>query len=133
MSAAQHGAALKARLAALVFSEDTPIAWPNKDFAPTGDRHLVAQIVRAPNERITIKGQNRKSGSLVVTVASRAGIGSGEGDGIADAVAAWFPVDLILPTALGRLRIATTPTIRDGFQDGGYWRTPVVIPFEVLF
>jgi hypothetical protein len=132
MAASQIGAALKARLAALVFSPAIPIAWGNVNYTPNGGRFLRAQIARVPNQRLTIAKGNRQAGSLVVAVASVAGNGTGEGEGIADAIEAWFPVDLILPMASGRLRITTTPSIRDGYEDAGYWRTPVVIPFEVL-
>lgn len=132
MSAAAIGAALKARLAALTFSPAIPVAWPNKDYTPTGDRFLATEIVPAPNERTGISNMHRRSGSLVVTVASRANNGSGEGDGVADAVAAHFPADLILSTTAGRVRITAAPSVRGGFIDGGYWRTPVLIPFELL-
>jgi len=130
--AAAIDAALKARVAALTFSPAIPVAWPNKDFKPTGERYLQAEIVTAPNQRMTIRGASRKSGSLVITVASRPNNGSGEGDGLADAVAAHFPVDLKLTTTEGIVRVTTEPSIRDGFLDGGFWRTPVLIPFEVL-
>lgn len=132
MSASQIGAALKARLAALVFSPAISVAWPNKDFVPAGDRYIVASIIRAPNQRVTIKGANRYSGTMVVIVGTKTGVGSGEGDGVADAVASHFPADLILPMAFGRLRITATPTIRTGYPDAGFWRTPVAIPYEVL-
>jgi hypothetical protein len=132
MTAAAIGAALKARLSSLTFSEETPVAWPNRDFAPSTDRWMTAQIVHAPNQRLTIGNRNRRAGSFVVTVASRTNAGSGEGDGIADAVAAHFPADLAITAGTGTIRVTETPSVRQGFQDGGYWRTPVTIPFEVL-
>lgn len=135
MTAAAIGAALKARLGTLAFTPAMPIAWPNKDFtAPSGveARYLQVDFVRAPNDRLTIKGRHRNSGSVVVTVASRANNGSGEGDGLADAVAAHFPADLVLQAGASRLRISAEPSIRDGFLDGVFWRTPVVIPWEVI-
>lgn len=133
MIASQVGAALKARLAALTFNPTIPVAWPNKDFTPTGDRYLAAAIVRAPNQRLTLGAEHRMSGSLVVTVASKAGVGSGEGDGVADAIAAHFPADLVLTLSGGaRLRITAAPSVRDGYLDAGYWRTPVIVPFEAM-
>jgi hypothetical protein len=135
MTTAAIGAALKARLGTFAFTPAVPIAWPNKDFTPpTGAeaRYLRVDFVRAPNERLTIKGRHRRSGSVVVTVASRANNGSGEGDGLADAVATHFPVDLILQAGTERLRITAEPSIRDGFLDGAFWRTPVIIPWEVI-
>lgn len=128
MRAAEIGRVLKERLASLTFSPAIPVAWPNRDFTPADDRYLMAQIVRGDAERIGIKARARFVGSLIVTVVSKAGVGSGEGDGIADAVAAHFPADLML----GDLRITAKPSVRDGFQDAGFWHTPVTIPFEVL-
>ncbi len=135
MTAAAIGAALKARLGTLAFAPAMPIAWPNKDFTPpTGPdaRFLRVDFVNAPNERLTIRARHRRSGSIVVTVASRANNGTGEGDGLADAVAAHFPADLVLPAGTNRLRIMEEPSIRDGFLDGVFWRTPVIIPWEVI-
>lgn len=132
MIAAAIGTALKAKLAALTFSPVIPVAWSNRDFVPTGERFLAAEIVPAPVQRLTIRGANRFAGALVVTVASKGGKGSGEGDGIADAVAAHFPADLVLTTSGGRLRVTATPSVRQGYLDGAYWRTPVTVPFEVL-
>ena len=142
MKAAEVGAALKARLASLTFNPPRRVVWPNRDFPITEKRNsravpaesfLAASIVRVPNERLTIAGQTRFAGTLVVVVASAAGVGSGEGDSIADAVAAHFPQDLALPVASGStVRITEAPSIRDGYLDGSFWRTPVQIPFEAI-
>lgn len=128
MTASTIHAALKARIEALTFSPAIPVAWPNKDYTPNGERFLQVTILPAPNQRMTIDALHRRSGSVIITVASRVNNGSGEGDGLADAVAAHFPADL----KLGSVRITASPSIREGFPDGGYWRTPVVIPFEAL-
>lgn len=132
MTAAATHAAIKARIEALAFTPAMPIAWPNKDYTPTGDRFLQVAIVPAPAQRMTLDALHRRAGSVVITVASRLNNGSGEGDGLADAVAAHFPADLKLTAGTKRLRITEAPSIREGFNDNGFWRTPVVIPFEVL-
>lgn len=133
IKAALIGAALKARLDALTFNPAVPVAWPNRKFTPDGSRYLVAEVVNAPKTRITIGGKHRATGALVVSVATPAGGGSGEADGVGDAVAAYFPADLTLAlTGGGKIRITSEPSVRDGFRDGAYWRTPVTIPFEVL-
>lgn len=133
MSQAAIGAAIKARVGSLTFSQAIPVAWPNKDYTPTGERFLQVQILPAPLDRMTIGGRHRRSGSVIITVASRVNNGSGEGDGLADAVAEHFPADLILTAGSQRLRITAEPSIREGFVDVGYWRTPVVIPYELMF
>lgn len=132
MTAAANHAAIKARIEALTFTPAIPVAWPNKDYQPTGDRFLQVAIVPAPAQRMTLDALHRRAGSVVITVASRPNNGSGEGDGLADGVAAHFPADLKLTAGSQRLRITASPSIREGFLDGGFWRTPVVIPFEVL-
>lgn len=140
MIASQIGAALKARLSSLTFTPALPVGWPNRDFVPSGD-HLTVAIVPAEAERLGVKAMHRFAGSMVVTVCLQrggavqgsAGGGSGRGDGIADAVAAHFPADLRLSlSGGGTLRITQAPSVREGFIDAGYWRTPVLIPFEVL-
>lgn len=128
MTAAATHAAIKARIEALSFNPAIPIAWPNKDYTPTGERFLQVAIVPAPAQRMTIDALHRRAGSIVITVASKANNGSGEGDGLADAVAAHFPADL----RFSGIRITASPSIREGFIDGAFWRTPVVIPYEVL-
>lgn len=128
MTASATHAAIKARIEALAFSPAIPIAWPNKDYTPTGERFLQVAIVPAPAQRMTIDALHRRAGSIVITVASKPNNGSGEGDGLADAVAAHFPADL----RFSGIRITASPSIREGFIDGAFWRTPVVIPFEVL-
>lgn len=132
MIAAQIGAALKAKLAALSFAPPIPVAWPNRDFTPAGFRYIAAQIDGLPNDRLTISGHHRISGVLIIGVVIPAGGGTGEADGIADAVAAHFPCDLRLTIASGALRITQEPSIRSGFRDGAYWRVPVTIPFEAF-
>lgn len=133
MIASRIGAALKARLSSLTFTPALPVGWPNRDFVPTGD-HLTVAIIQAEAQRLGVKAMHRFAGSMVVTVCLQStGNGSGEGDGKADAVAAHFPADLRLPlTGGGSLRITQAPSVREGFIDKGYWRTPVIIAFEVL-
>jgi hypothetical protein len=126
------GDALKARLAALIFTPAIPVGWPNRDFTPPEGRYMVASFVKAPNERLTLGAGTRFSGSLVVNIATPGGKGSGEGESLADAVAAHFPANLSLPIAGGSIRITTAPSVRDGYVDAGMWRTPVVIPFAVM-
>lgn len=118
-------------LAADGFSPAIPVAWENRDYVPSG-RFIQATIIPAPNERLTIRGQHRVSGSLSLVVATKTDKGTGEGLGIADALAAAFPCDLKLTTTDKTIRITAQPSIRQAFQDGGWWRTPVIIPFETI-
>jgi hypothetical protein len=127
------GDAIKARLAALTFTPAIPVGWPNRDFTPPNGRYMVAAFVKAPNERLTLGAGTRFSGSLVINIATPGNAGTGEGESLADAVAAHFPANLSLSIAGGgSVRITTAPIVRDGYLDAGMWRTPVVIPFAVM-
>ena len=133
MPAAQIGAAIKARLDLLAFNPAIPVAWPNRDFTPDGSRYLAAMIEAAPNRRLTIGGRHRYSGSMIVRACIPLNGGSGQGDGVADAIAAHFPADLSITLSGGSvLRVPEAPSVRGGYRDDGYWHTPVIIPFEVL-
>lgn len=134
MSAPIH-AALKARLTVVAasFSPAIPVAWENRDYSPNGERFMAADIVPAPNQRLTIGGKHREAGTLAITLATALGKGSGEAAGIADAIAAGFPSETLITAANDKsIRITVTPTARQGFADGGYWRTPILIPYEVI-
>lgn len=136
MTQAAISTAIKDHIAALDFTPAIPVAWPNKDFTPpTGDsaRFLQVQIIPAPNERLTLGGRHMYSGSVIITVASRVNKGSREGEGLADAIAAHFACDTTLTAGGQRLRITAAPSVREGLLDGGFWRTPVVIPYELRF
>lgn len=131
MIEAQIGAALKARLAAIPV--DIEIAWPNRDYSPNGTRFLAADIIPSPKERIGVAAIHRTAGQLSIIVATQMNNGSGEGNGVADAIAAHFPADLRLPlSGGGAVRITGEASMRQGFADAGYWRTPVLVPYEVL-
>jgi Bacteriophage related domain of unknown function len=139
VTAAATHAAIKSQVETLAasFAPPIPVAWPNKDFqpgsfTPQAERFLQVAIIPAPPQRMTLDALHRRAGSVVITVASRPNNGSGEGDGLADAVAAAFPADLRFTAGNGAVRITAAPSIREGLIDGGFWRTPVVIPFEVL-
>jgi hypothetical protein len=120
-------------LAAASFATAIPVAWMNRDYTPDGERFIQADIIPAPAERLTVGGRHRNAGSLVLTLASKSNIGTGQALGIADAIAAAFPCDLRLTgTDDKTIRITAQPSIRQGFIDKGFWRTPITIPFEVL-
>ena len=56
MTASATHAAIKSRIEtlALSFTPIIPVAWPNKDYQPTGERFLQVAIGPAPNQRMTL-------------------------------------------------------------------------------
>lgn len=127
--------AIKQRLSLLNFTPPIPLSHPNRGIDPPSDgsRWISYTIERAETERLDLSDSTRFSGSLVAIVCTRLSAGSGEGEDLADAIAGHFPVDLALPiTGGGHVRITSHPSVRTGYQDGAYWRTPVVVPFAAL-
>lgn len=125
--------ALKLRLDQLAVSPPLGVAWPNRDFTPDGSDWLQVSIERAENARLSHGGATRFSGVLALVLCTALNRGSGEAESLADIIAAHFPVDLRLPVAGGgSVRVTTRPSVRSGYRDGAYWRTPILIPFEAL-
>lgn len=122
--------ALKARLA----PHTLPKAWPNQPFDPSAAGnlpYLAVDLVRAGTTDDTLDAEAPiQRGRLIVTVVARTGTSDGTADDHADAVAALFPTGARIPADTLTITITQPPHIREGMPDDGYWRVPVVIPFE---
>jgi hypothetical protein len=127
---AQIGAALKSRFATL---GGLPVAWPNVDFKPALTGYIAFSIEHAPVTRLGFGTWRRHGGTIVATIATGPQTGSGAGDAAADSILALFAADTLIALPSGdNLRITDTPSVRGGYRDDAYWRTPITIPFEVL-
>lgn len=127
------GDALKAQIDGLSFNPAIPVAYPNRDFTPPADRWILASIERAENGRVDLGDGTRFSGSVVLIVCTKPNKGSGEGEDLADAIATAFQANIALPiVGGGHVRVTARPSVRSGYLDGGWWRTPVVVPFAAL-
>jgi|GEM_PF-2170926 len=110
--------------------EDAPeIAWPNKDFTPSGTyiefRHL-------PNEAVddtVTGGMEFQLGLVLMSVVTKSHEYTTEANTIAQAVKKQFPKGLRLSGLNGSLVINRPVSFGTSFQDGAYFRIPVTASY----
>ncbi len=124
--------ALSARVAGY---GDLPKEWLNQGFDPAADGnlpYLSFDLVRSGTDDDTL-GQDAPMGTgrLVLTVVGRAGAGTGALSDHADAIAALFPSGERIAAGGKTITITAPGHVMDGYKDGAYWRTPVVVRFVV--
>lgn len=108
-----------------------PILWENEEVDPNAwpsPPFLIVQSLRWAPVRQTHDNRHILMGQLQITVVDREGGYAGRSIRIADAVSAHFPSGLFL----GKVEIRARAQISSGYNDGPYWRTPVLIPWRVL-
>lgn len=107
-----------------------PIAWPNKDFTPSG---TYIEFRHAPNDRRdnTIDGVGAyQIGLVLLTVVSTKDKFTTAANNTAKAIMDRFPKGLRLDTGDDGIVLIYNPASPGtGFPDGGYWRQPVVLPY----
>ncbi|MEO9230372.1 MAG: DUF4128 domain-containing protein [Devosia sp.] len=126
---------LEARFAALVFSPVLPVAWPNKVFTPSADKHYL-RFVFVPNvtNRLMIgsSGAHQYLGLLQVSVYWSKLDGEDAPRDIAGLVAAHFPCDLKLNSGGVTVRITKRPDVRDLMVEDAAVQIPVMIAWEAF-
>lgn len=126
---------LKNRMILSGLSVPLPVAYPNVEFVPPedGSGFIDFQITWAENRSIGLKGQTEQRGRLIMVLAMPLNQGSLLSSGLAREIAAIYPANLIIPLPTGgNVRIEDRPSIRTGYRDGLYWRTPVVAKFQSM-
>lgn len=106
-----------------------PIAWPNQDFTPSG---TYIEFRHAPNGRIdeTIDAAGaRFEGLFVITAVVQSGGFSTAANTLAQAIMDRFPKALRLTAGSGNVVINAPASPGSGFQDGAYWRQPVIVSY----
>lgn len=125
-------AALKARLATL---SGIPKAWPNQGFDPAAPGNLpyiACAIIRAGTSDDTLDGESPiVAGRLIASVVVASGTGEARANEIAEQIADLFPMGEKIEAPGATTQITQPPHIREGMADGGYWRVPVSVPFQI--
>lgn len=105
-------------------------AWPNQD-APGTKPYISVQIVRIVRRDPALAGGALISqGRVVATVVTALNKGTSAANAAAEAVAALFPKALKIAAGTGVITITKPADIREGFPEGGDWRTPVIVDYE---
>lgn len=106
-----------------------PIAWPNKDFTPSG---TYIEFRHAPNDRIdnTIDGIGAyQMGLVLLTVVSAKDKYTTESNTLAGRIMDRFPKGLRLDAGPAAVLIYAPASPGTGFPDGAYWRQPITVPY----
>lgn len=106
-----------------------PIAWPNRSFTPNG---TYIEFRHAPNGRIdeTIDASGaRFEGLFVITAVIASGDFSTAANTLAQAIMDRFPKALRLTAGSGKVVINAPSEPGTPFQDGAYWRQPVIVSY----
>ena len=126
--------ALRARIQTA--ADPLPVAWPGEAFTPpTSGADLLPYLavgkVSAPPRRVLIsKGKHDRSGSVTLVYVAQLGNPAEFYVEKAAQIAAHFEEDTLMRFDGGCLRVTQRPHVVDGYRDAGYWRTPVIVPWQ---
>lgn len=130
MSVVAIRGALETQLNAFATAQSLPVAWEN---VPIGGAkpHLRVNLLPAPTVSDTLDGLHRGyRGVLQVLVVCDINRGTGRGGEIADALAAAFPVNYLLPGAGLTVQITGPASVAPGLQGEAEYVIPVSIPYR---
>lgn len=118
----------------LALPDAPPIAWEDVAYTPaTGKAYLqVNQLRNKPIEHGLALDVREDRGILQVTVVHPAGQGKVDAVSLAQKVAEHFHIGLVLELGSHYLFLDAHPAIASGYPDGGWYRVPVSIAWQVL-
>lgn len=130
MTYEQIGNLLQERLTLLPGYPGLRKIWENQEVDPDLiiPPYLLVQMLRGTPVRRTHDNRHVLTGQMQVAVVVREGAYSGDATRLADAISAHFPSGLFI----GAVEIRARAQIGSGYNDGPYWRIPVLIPWRVL-
>ena len=110
------------------------IVQPAEEYTPTpGTDFLDVGRVDSPPERVLLNGgAHRRRGTFIVTPVCALGQDSAFYLQTAAAIASHFAEDTQLRYNGVCVRVTARPHVAEGYRDGGWFRTPVLIRWESL-
>ena len=120
--------ALKSRIETLPFTPELPIAYPGSVYTPgSGAFIAVGEATAAPRRVFVGKGKDDRAGTLTLVHAAKIGQDASVYKEAAGIIAAHFGEDTQMRYGLTCVRVVAAPHVVAGYQDNGWWRTPVNI------
>lgn len=119
-------------------ADGVDVVWPNMMYPERGEmreaRYYVVSLAQFPTVRRRISGphSSQHSGVLQVSVLVPLGVGGQEPLLMAGRVAAHFPADAVYASGTTAVQILKDPHVAAGYEDRGFWRTPVNIEYSTL-
>lgn len=120
--------AIETRLAAWAAARvpALPVAWENVPFTQPSGAYLRAFLLPATTTGLDLAGAGRTyRGVYQISVASPINAGAGAAEGIADELAALFPLNLLLSVTGLTLQVIAPVTAAQGAQDATNFIVPV--------
>lgn len=125
--------AIETRLAAWAAARvpALPIAWENVPFTPPAGTYLRAFLLPATTDSQDLAGAHRAyHGVYQVSVVTPINAGPGTAEGIANEIAAQFPLNLRLAVTGLTLQVITPVTAAQGAQDTTNFTVPVSFQYR---
>lgn len=124
--------ALRERIETLPFSPCLPIAWPAATYSPEDGRDFLAvgRVTVAPQRVLVGRGPHERTGTLIISHVGQIGQDVAVYDQMAGIIADHFPAGLSLKFGAVCVKITASAHVEAGYRDGGWWRTPVIIPWR---
>ena len=123
--------ALKSRIVTLPFAPVMPVAYPGTAYTPGATPFIaVGEATAAPRRVFVGKGSDDRGGTLTLVYAAKIGQDAAvykEGAGI---IAAHFAEDTLMRYGSTCVRVVSAPHVVAGYQDAGWFRTPVNIRYR---
>ena len=123
--------ALRARAALIT----RPVAWPGAVYRRNLDQPFVevSEILADPL-RVMIDGTeaHQRDGTLQIMLLDPAPVDYGAVRADAEEIANLFPADLRLREDGVEVRVLRAPQISEGFQEAGWWQTPIRIRWRAF-
>jgi len=124
--------ALRAKILTLPFSPMPAVAFPADVFSPGSAAFLAVGINSAqPRRYLLARGKNDRTGTVTISYVAPIGQNGAVYTEAGGLIAAHFPEELKLRFEDVCVRITDYPHVVDGYQDDGWWRTPVTIKWRV--
>lgn len=122
--------ALKSRIKTLPFSPAVPVAYPASVFTPGSGPFIAVGRTNAAPERVFVgKGDSDRAGTLTLVYAAKLGQDAAVYEEAAGTIAAHFAEDTKMRFGSVCVRVTSAPHVVSGYQDDGWFRTPVNIPW----
>lgn len=126
--------ALLGRMRTIEFSPTIDIAWPNREYTPTGEPYARVDHLRNPSSRLFLKGSDPHNhmGIFQVTIVSKLEKGPSQASALAGQVVEHFPADLKLFEGAVKVKVTKKPDVSTPLRTDASWDLVVSIPYEAF-
>lgn len=123
--------AIKSRIATLPFVPSIAVAYPGQVYTPTNAPFIaVGEATSPPRRKLIGRGENDRAGMLTLVYAAKIGQDAAVYKEAAGVIAGHFAEDTQMRYGLTCVRVVEPPHVVGGYNDNGWFRTPVNIAWR---